>query len=381
MDALFRFKLDFCRRREIMFTEKPRLYWYSTNCLIEGDIVFEVDHHNRVTYNAFEKSDLLYEFISIDENNPDSIKEFIEKYGFLRAEFDKEIGSVKKTDEGWVWDKPYSENLTNIQDEISTLKAVNTLHSVYNSGNPLKTLIENWKGTLTYTLILSKLISRNSHYLEIEYNAEGVVKDIFIKPQEYFEGYENSTKPNYNEIDVKVSAAIILKEILNEKIEHAKPVLDLDINFKLYSSWYIESLIDLIYIQFYDTLLSGEELRLCENERCKGSKYFKTQIGKDKRFCCRACAVQGMQNEANRSLKNPLSDKYDPKKIAFKKVYGRLYYLDYKKSIDTAKFKTWNGKARENLKTMSEPDFLSWLENTGKEENFIKNKEANQNER
>jgi len=364
-----------------MITEKPQLYWYRTKCFIEGNVVCEVSPHDRVAYDAFEKSNLLNDFININENNLDEIKDFIEKYGFLKAEFSKEVGTIVKSNGEWSWAKPYSESLKDIQNEISTIKALRVLHNAYNSDDPIKTFVKNGSGILTYILILSEVVSQNKNYLEIEFGEEGNIKDIRRKPQEYFEGMEYSTKPYYSDLNVKVSAINILINILNKKIERAKPALNLDIDFKLTGSWRIDSLVDLIYIQFYNTLLSGEELRICENERCQRHRYFKVEVGKEKRFCCRECAVQGMQNETNRSIKDPSSDYYNPKKVAFKKVYGRLYYLDYKKSIDTVKFKAWNKEARENLKVMSEKDYLEWLESTGNEENFIKKKEANKNDR
>jgi len=355
-----------------MITEKPFLYWYKSKCYIQDGIIYEENHNNRILYEISDETPILEDFLKINEENLIEIENFINKYGFLKHEFiNNPSTAVFQEDKKFIISS-YSEELQYFIEQVSKLKTIRVLHSIYLSDDPISTLI-NEGSTIKWSYpILHRFLSRIQKYLDIKLENRSI-RSITIKEQNYFTDAEYSI--SYDVYDNKIlrnEAANIMTQSINEEIKNVHPELKLDLDYRINCTWKANSLLEILYIKYYETIISGKELRMCANPKCTNNKYFLVQVDKEKRYCCSKCAMQGMQNEANKKIKDPSSSYYNPKKVAFNKVYNRLYYLYYNGRIDSVKFKTWNEEARKKLKTMDEKDYLKWLDCTGDEKNFYK---------
>ncbi len=349
----------------MIINKAPFLYWYRTKCFIENKRIQEIDYHNRIAYIIKDAPSLLQDFIKIDINNEETIIDFVNNYGFLTHEFagDKvKIGTLSSKG----FKSTYSESVDSFKERVAEFKMLLILHKVYTSDEPVSVLLNPNNAISWHYRILSELRQRTRGYLDIK-TENSVIKSIAIKEQDYFEGMEYSTSIIHSEKDLKSVASDILTRIINEGIKDICPMLKLNNEFnEINSTWKTRSLLEILYLKYYETISNGEELRRCANEKCNKEKYFPVRIDKVKRYCCNECAFQGMQNDAYREIRNPNSNKYSPAKAKFQEVYGKLYYLDSYNRIDREIFKKWSKKARKKLKdinndTIKQSGFIEWL--------------------
>ena len=322
-----------------------QMSWDIKTCRLTDNSVEEISGSPVSKYNPFDHNrknnkELYLEFVSIDENNPQSILKFINLYGFLGFKYDKErnyreelkqyenenelkemeqelfkkltIGFINETIDApfSAWDtvsafRNDAENKdNNLLVNDSPKDQSELLLQLLERHPPESEKLEDIKQeiiTMRCLVLLWQALKAN--------NREGILgqmENLYSlrhESDEQIVANMNSLR-EFNDSVVRYLVAKLLSQCVNEKLQGVNPLLSSSLNDErcFTSSWYAPHLLSAMYVMFYMDLTRGIILRKCHNQTCKG---FFSIYGNDERkiYCNESCASSQKQREYRRRKK------------------------------------------------------------------------------
>ncbi len=312
-----------------------QMAWDIKPCRLNGDYIEEIKGLPDSLYNPFDQyrkgdRELYLQFIAVDENDPQSILEFITTYGFLgfkndtermyRENIDLVVDSQKRVNEtekdlAALYIKLAAKNPDFAPIAIESLKNEPILDTSKMLSDeeyselvsiaqmePEREYIEDIKQEILTmrTLVLLWQALKGKHREGVLSQLENLYildfDDDSVDPMSRFKNLEEAV--------LWYKAGELLSRWVNRKLSGVMPLLGnvLIDNCSFTGSWYSPNLLSAFYVMFYLDLTQGVTLRKCQNKTCK--EFFSAYGGDDRKiYCGDRCAKAHAQREYRRRKK------------------------------------------------------------------------------
>jgi len=280
----------------VLFDEVPRMTWQRKQTItISAARITAVSGVPGENYNPFDHERLYLEFLSLDENNPNLIVDFIRSYGFLGV---SQCGAKE----------PYEESLVDIAHQIARMKSITSLRNAIETED--LTQITNACDNFIVRNNTSPGSPATYHLDALHDNAlppfsnEPLSEGDYQK-ETYLDPCVSGLCPEESPLLIQwimLAKAMIANE-MNKELKNITPVLDWrGEKDKFVGSWTSIRLLSAMYAMFYMDLIQGSKIRKCRNETC--SKYFVVYGDDDRKaYCNHSCASTQSQREYRRREK------------------------------------------------------------------------------
>lgn len=313
-------------------------------------------------YYESQDKNLYIQFSKLDENDIDSIAEFIKQYGFLGTKVLKRDVSREPV--------PYYETLSDWKLEIYRIRLILKIYAA----------ISGKKDSFTDFVIMHTYLDNVANLQEIlsKYGQANSAEYAFLEEIKTYHALRKNKDLrrdkkflDENLKDIKNAMLSYMQHVINEKTENvrhciwlARNIKGLDYNSFDYVDWdeyvVVNTLLEAIYAMLYQDLLRGKRFIICKV--C--GNYFRLEKGERLREWCKP--------ECGKKLHYQNYDKKINSDVALKE-YDRIYNMMDARKRTTGKkaitFEEWE-RFREEAKLkkdaykkglLSKEDFLNWL--------------------
>lgn len=317
--------------------ENFEMVWRAGGYLIQDNRIFKISSEVidnskfRINYYNPFNEDLVMAFCSVNEEDNNSIKEFLDEYGSLGLAVDREkeviIDSILKGNRELL---NAAAELLFLKDLSNTFEYIESLNRFKNEVKLFKFIKKTMKRVSSMNIdVIKDNIEKISDYANIEFDYDDALKEFDIRELTPIDAWQHLYK--------HIIATIINEKLSEDRIYPViKPVFDIDNIETIYkTTWKCNNLLSAIYMQLHTSLYSDtKNFVFCA--RCGKPTY-------REKFCSDRCAL----NAAKAKERKGKRENYEKDIINFcaknknnapEEILNHFLSLGYDKSVLNLKF-------------------------------------------
>jgi hypothetical protein len=301
--------------------------WYKAQITeIDGKVIYiapvkECNAYNPFNYYIKASSSIYHEFASINENNIREISAFIEKYGVLGLESEKDIykkenqfkillksdydflESIIEQDKGKI-----AQQISSLSEQVRLFKETDEnseINKRFESIDEIKNEIRTMRLLLDLKCNIKKIVNPE----DVDEYAQKIYElDSNITFDETFIIQTEANKLNFvnKNLAKEANAHLLIAATIKGKMKNAS--FDLNVNydyekkqFETVMTWHPKNLITAMYTMLYMDIVGQKIISRCQNPSC--NRFYTMQTLKQDKYCSNECA-SAVSSQRLRNTKN-----------------------------------------------------------------------------